>query len=163
MERDITKTLFALALFLGILVMADNFLFPKIRATEVLSNTAFGGSYAGSDDPVGYFMTTSNKEYCVPSEVFDGVNVGDTFIVWQTPVFKQGIRIQHKYNGNTYVDNIRWMNFPSTAFSWISFMILLSIFNFYYPQFNNDPNTQLRLSLVFLAFTLAGIFVYMYG
>jgi hypothetical protein len=161
-KQKIAKVFFIISLCLSVLVLVDNFLLWKINTPEILESYIEGSDASGSVDKTCLLVAASQKRYYVPYYVYCGINIGDTFWVSQTPVFRHGITIKHTFKGNTYTDNIRMLNFAYSALFIFSFMIIMLVFDFFYPQFLivRIPNCiylQQFLQLLYLAFITISI------
>jgi hypothetical protein len=140
----------------------DNFLLWKINTPEILQSYIEGYDPSGSVDKICCLIARSQRIYYVPYYVYCGINVGDTFQIEQTPIFRRGVAITHTFKGVTYIDNIRMLNFPNSSLYIFTFMMIMVVFDFFYPQFSDDTLAQLHLSMAIFAVTLYGIYGYVY-
>jgi len=162
LKKKITRILFIASAVISAIVLIDNFLLWKIKTPEVLVNYADPHDQSGDFDRTCRFTAQSRRVYYVPYYLYCGVNEGDTFWVKQTPIFRHGVSIIHTFKGVTYTDNVRMLNFPSRPFGIFTFMLIMLVFDFFYPQFNDDTLVQLHLSMAIFATTLFGVYGYVF-
>ena len=143
-------------------MLVDNFLLWKVRTPEILGAYIEGYDPSGSVDRTCCLIDKERTRYYVPYYVYCGVNVGDTFWITKTLIFKHTINITHTFKGIIYTDNVRMLNFPNSSLYIFTFMIIMVVFDFFYPQFSDDTTTQLHLAMAIFAVTLYGIYGYVY-